>query len=124
MPTLNFWGYGDDNFAYSLDGEVDEIGSDFVIYEVAHPDGIGLYVWGIYSAARAVEDYPLPATWMIGVQQRECGAGGAPLPPWPMRFETPVNAVGMADESSVLVIEAPAGVSVRRVIRTCNGRWG
>lgn len=103
---LRFEGQSDDTF-----GEYGRTMEDYdncasgkpIVFGVVDRTEAGLLVWGQYGGRDRPEG--APPCWVVGVQQLE---EDAPLPDWPMRFETASNGY-----SPALVIDAPEGVVVR-----------
>lgn len=107
MPTLKFSGSSDDTF-----GEYNHFKDDAdncasgrpLVFKVMAGDA-GFYVWGLYGCKGAPGS--TPACWVIGTQKLDEDQA---FPDWPMRYESPDG-----DESHILVIEAPDGVTMEYV---------
>jgi hypothetical protein len=105
---LRFFGYSDDTFgeyARTRDDYDNCAANKSIDWAVTGPDGRGVLVSGRYGEHNAC--------WAISVLPWGGEQGGleVAMPPWPIRFELP-----KADEtpySPVLVIDAPADVTVR-----------
>lgn len=102
MKTLRFYGYSDDNFAYSVDGrDKDEIGcyNSHAVF-IVKGGGTHFAVCGYYCPKGA-------GGWSIGVAPGDHGRAEVHIPEWPMRFERSER-----EYSPALVIEAPDDVVV------------
>jgi hypothetical protein len=104
---IEFYGYSDDNFAWSTIGERKYDGSAQdncatgrpLVWKVTAGDE-GLFVWGLYMPKDAPES--TPGCWVVGVQPLD---EGVPLPDWQMTLTA-------RDYTTVLMMAVPDGAKV------------
>ena len=107
LVTLRFEGYSDDTF-----GEVAHFNDDFdncasgkpIEYLVTDPaTGFGIVVTGQHCPGNS-------GGWLIGIANHDPDHEDRDFPRWPMRIEAQDYRNGFRPS---LVIEAPAGVTIR-----------
>lgn len=107
MPILRFEGYSDDTF-----GEVAHTKDDYDNCASGEPIEYLVSDWATGNAI-VVTGQHCPGnsgSWMIGVANHDPDAEDKDFPRWPMRIEAQDYRNGFQPS---LVIDAPAGVTVR-----------